>query len=52
MMGLFGAEDRFPSTEQTAVLEKELTRLGRTFEFHTYDDAGHAFFDRHLGSAA
>ncbi|RKR92328.1 carboxymethylenebutenolidase [Micromonospora pisi] len=44
LLGLFGAEDQSPSPEQTAELERELTRLGKTFEFHTYEDAGHAFF--------
>jgi carboxymethylenebutenolidase len=44
LLGLFGAEDRYPSPEQTEELERELTRLGKTFEFHTYDNAGHAFF--------
>jgi carboxymethylenebutenolidase len=44
LLGLFGAEDRYPSPEHTAELEAELTRLGKTFEFHTYDGAGHGFF--------
>ncbi|GAB3809166.1 dienelactone hydrolase family protein [Micromonospora zhanjiangensis] len=44
LLGLFGAEDRYPSTEQNAELERVLTDLGKTFEFHTYPDAGHAFF--------
>jgi len=44
LLGLFGAEDRYPSPEQTAELERTLSDLGKTFEFHTYDDAGHAFF--------
>jgi carboxymethylenebutenolidase len=44
LLGLFGADDRYPTPEETAVLEKELARLGKTYEFHTYDDAGHAFF--------
>lgn len=44
LLGLFGAEDRYPSPEQNAELERMLTKLGKTFEFHTYDDAGHAFF--------
>ena len=44
LLGLFGADDRYPTPEQTAELEKELARLGKTYEFHTYDDAGHAFF--------
>jgi carboxymethylenebutenolidase len=42
--GLFGAEDSKPSPDETARLEKELTRLGKTFEFHTYEGAGHGFF--------
>lgn len=44
LLGLFGSEDRFPSPEETAVLAAELDRLGKTYEFHTYDGAGHAFF--------
>jgi carboxymethylenebutenolidase len=44
VLGLFGAEDQHPAPEETDVLAKELTRLGKTFEFHTYEGAGHAFF--------
>jgi carboxymethylenebutenolidase len=44
LLGLFGADDTFPSPAQTAELEKALTEHGKTFEFHTYDDAGHGFF--------
>jgi carboxymethylenebutenolidase len=44
LLGLFGAEDQFPSPESVATLEGELTKHGKEFEFHTYDDAGHAFF--------
>jgi carboxymethylenebutenolidase len=44
LLGLFGAEDQHPSPEQTAELEKELTTQGKTYEFHTYEGAGHAFF--------
>ena len=33
LLGLFGAEDKFPSPEQNAQLAAELTRLGKTFEF-------------------
>jgi carboxymethylenebutenolidase len=44
LLGLFGAEDSFPSPESTATLEAELKKHGKEFEFHTYDDAGHAFF--------
>jgi carboxymethylenebutenolidase len=44
LLGLFGADDRYPSPDQTAQLEEALTKHGKTFEFHTYDGAGHAFF--------
>jgi carboxymethylenebutenolidase len=44
LLGLFGAEDTHPSPAETARLEQELTRLGKTFELHTYPGAGHAFF--------
>jgi carboxymethylenebutenolidase len=44
LLGLFGAEDERPSPEQTAELDEILTKLGKTFEFHTYEGAGHAFF--------
>lgn len=44
LLGLFGADDKYPSTADTAVLEKALTDLGKPFDFHTYDDAGHGFF--------
>lgn len=44
LLGLFGADDKYPSPEETAVLAAELTRHGKEHEFHTYDGAGHAFF--------
>jgi carboxymethylenebutenolidase len=44
LLGLFGAEDAYPSPEETAVLGTELDRLGKTYDFHTYPGAGHAFF--------
>lgn len=44
VLGLFGADDHFPAPDETAVLEAELTKLGKEYEFHTYPDAGHAFF--------
>jgi carboxymethylenebutenolidase len=44
LLGLFGADDASPSPEHTAILDAELTRLGKDHEFHTYDGAGHAFF--------
>ena len=44
LLGLFGADDKYPSPEQVAELRQILTDNGKTFEFHSYDDAGHAFF--------
>ncbi|WP_055586295.1 dienelactone hydrolase family protein [Peterkaempfera griseoplana] len=44
LLGLFGAEDKFPGPEQVAELEQTLTANGKEFEFHSYEGAGHAFF--------
>src|ERR1039457_3369393 len=44
MLGLFGVDDANPSPEHTARMEEELKAHGKTYEFHTFDDAGHAFF--------
>lgn len=44
LLGLFGADDKFPSPEQVAVLEQALKAAGKTYEFHSYEGAGHAFF--------
>ncbi|MBF8267159.1 MAG: Carboxymethylenebutenolidase [Dehalococcoidia bacterium] len=44
LLGLFGAEDRNPSPEHVARQEEELKRHGKTYEFHSYEGAGHAFF--------
>jgi carboxymethylenebutenolidase len=44
LLGLFGADDAYPSPEQVAELDQRLTGLGKEFEFHSYEGAGHAFF--------
>ena len=44
LLGLFGADDQYPSPEQVADLEQELKDQGKTYEFHSYEGAGHAFF--------
>ena len=44
LLGLFGKDDRYPSPEAVAKLDTELTRLGKSHEFHSYDGAGHSFF--------
>ena len=44
LLGLFGADDKFPSPEHVDELEQALKAHGKTYEFHTYPGAGHAFF--------
>jgi carboxymethylenebutenolidase len=44
LLGLFGAEDQYPSPEEVGELEKALSEAGKEFEFHSYEGAGHAFF--------
>ena len=57
MLFHFGAEDGNPSVADRDTFDAELKRLGKDFEFHTYDGAGHAFMDytnpdRHHEAAA
>ena len=44
LLGLFGAEDKYPSPEHVAELEEALKAAGKTYEFHSYPGAGHSFF--------
>ena len=44
LLGLFGADDQHPSPDEVAELEKALQEAGKTYEFHSYEGAGHAFF--------
>jgi len=44
LLGLFGADDGNPSPEDVARIEDELRAHGKTYEFHSYEGAGHAFF--------
>jgi carboxymethylenebutenolidase len=44
LLGLFGRDDKAPSPEQVHELDQILTAAGKPHEFHSYDDAGHAFF--------
>jgi carboxymethylenebutenolidase len=44
LLGLFGEEDSYPSPAQVAELEEALKVNGKTYEFHSYPNAGHAFF--------
>ncbi len=44
LLGLFGIEDTRPSPADAAKTEEALKKFGKTYEFHTYENAGHAFF--------
>ena len=44
ILGLFGIEDKRPSPEDARKTEEALKKHGKTYEFHTYENAGHAFF--------
>jgi carboxymethylenebutenolidase len=43
IQGHFGAQDKNPSPDDMRKLDAELTRWGKTHEFHTYAGAAHAF---------
>jgi carboxymethylenebutenolidase len=44
LLGLFGADDQFPTPADMAELSRTLDELGKEHEFHTFSGAGHAFF--------
>lgn len=44
LLGLFGAEDRFPAPQETEEFAGILKEAGKDFEFHTFENAGHGFF--------
>jgi carboxymethylenebutenolidase len=44
LLGLFGADDKYPSPEHVKELEEALKAAGKTYEFHSYEGAGHSFF--------
>jgi carboxymethylenebutenolidase len=44
LLGLFGTEDQYPAPPEVAELEKLLADSGKTYSFHSYEGAGHAFF--------
>ena len=45
LLGNFGADDSYPSPEETARLAEALDKLGKPYDFKTYEGAGHAFFN-------
>ena len=44
LLGLFGNDDPRPNPDQVNRTEAKLKELGKTYEFHRYDGAGHGFF--------
>lgn len=44
VLGLFGDDDKFPAPEEVARLAELLEQQGKSFEYHSYAGAGHAFF--------
>jgi carboxymethylenebutenolidase len=44
LLGLFGEDDSYPSPAHVTELEEALKANGKTYEFHSYPGAGHAFF--------
>lgn len=44
VLGIFGNEDHGPTPEQVDQHEALLKQLGKVYEFHRYDGAGHGFF--------
>ena len=45
ILGLFGNDDENPNADQVNRTEAVLKKLGKNYEFHRYDGAGHAFFN-------
>jgi carboxymethylenebutenolidase len=44
LLGLFGEDDQSPSPDDVAAMTRALEANGKTFDFHSYEGAGHAFF--------
>jgi carboxymethylenebutenolidase len=44
LLGIFGNDDANPDVAQVNEIERVIAELGKDYEFHRYDGAGHAFF--------
>jgi carboxymethylenebutenolidase len=44
LLGIFGNDDQNPNPSHVNRIEEELKKLGKSYEFHRYDGAGHGFF--------
>jgi len=51
ILGLFGNDDENPNADQVNRTEALLKKLGKNYEFHRYDGAGHAFFNHSRAAA-
>ncbi len=47
LLGIFGNEDVSPTKEEVDILEARLKELGKEYEFHRYDGAGHGMWYYH-----
>lgn len=47
LLGIFGNEDFIPTPEEVDKLEAVLKELGKAYEFHRYDGAGHGIWYYH-----
>ena len=45
LLGIFGNDDHNPTADQVNRTEAVLKKLGKNYEFHRYNGAGHAFFN-------
>jgi carboxymethylenebutenolidase len=45
LLGIFGNDDHNPTADQVNRTEAVLRKLGKNYEFHRYNGAGHAFFN-------
>ena len=44
LLGIFGNDDHSPTPEHVNILEEELKKYGKDYEFHRYDGAGHGIW--------
>ena len=44
LLGLFGSDDQRPTLKDVERTAEELKKWNKTYEFHTYENAGHGFF--------
>ncbi|WP_432829012.1 dienelactone hydrolase family protein [Dactylosporangium sp. CA-092794] len=44
VLGLFGDDDKFPAPDEVGRLAELMAQHGKSFEYHSYEGAGHAFF--------